>query len=97
MKLLTMTKLPSAFLPLAMSFVALTIVLGHVALLGAVREADEGTAAHIFQLLLVAQLPIVALFAIKWLPQNPKQALVILVLQAAAGLTAIAPVLFFNL
>lgn len=70
-----MMKQPSAFLPVAMSFAALAVVLGHVAMFGVVREADEGTAAHIFQLLLIAQVPIVAFFAIKWLPRNPQPAL----------------------
>ena len=48
-----MLKQPSAFLPLVMSCAALATVLVHIALFGAVREADEGTAAHIFQLLMV--------------------------------------------
>lgn len=97
MNLLTMMKQPSAFLPVAMSFAALATVLGHVAMFGAVREADEGTAAHIFQLLLIAQVPIVAFFAIKWLPRNPRQGLQVLALQAGAGLAALAPVFFLNL
>ncbi len=80
-----------------MSFAALAMVLGHVALFGVVREPDEGTAAHIFQLLLVVQLPIVAFFAIKWLPRTPRQALHILALQAGAGLAALAPVFLLNL
>ena len=46
---------PSAFLPLAMSLVALTMVLVHAAIFGIVHEADEGTAAHIFQILMVAR------------------------------------------
>src|SRR5450631_3115478 len=49
---------PSAFVPLVMSFTALAVVLGHVALFGAVREPDEGAAAHIWQLLMGLQLPI---------------------------------------
>src|SRR5947209_20066934 len=49
---------PSAFLPVAMSLVALAVVLGHVALFGAAHEADEGTAAHIWQLLMAVQVPI---------------------------------------
>ena len=64
---------------------------------GAVREADEGTTAHIFQLLLIAEVPIVAFFAVKWLPRNPRQALQVLALQAGAGLAALAPVFFLNL
>ena len=88
---------PSAWIPLAMSFAALALVLGHVALFGAVREADEGTAAHLWQILMAGQVPIVAFFAIKWLPQIPRPALVILALQALAALAALAPVFLLNL
>jgi hypothetical protein len=56
---------PSAFLPVAMSLIALALVLGHVALFGVVHQADEGTAAHLWQLLMAVQVPIIAFFAIK--------------------------------
>jgi hypothetical protein len=92
-----MMKHPSAFLPVAMSFAALAIVLGHVVIFGAIREADEGSAAHIFQLLMAAQVPILVFFAFKWLPQSPWQALQVLALQAGAALTALAPVFFLHL
>ena len=97
MNLSTMMKQPSAFLPVAMSLAALATVLGHVAMFGAAREADEGTAAHVFQLLMLAQVPIVVFFAIKWLPRTPRQALLMLALQAGAALAALAPVFFLNL
>jgi len=97
MNLSTIMKQPSAFLPVAMSLAALTLVLGHVAMFGPAPEADEGTAAHLFQLLMVAQLPIIAFFAIKWLPQNPRLALGILALQAAAAIAAFAPVFLLGL
>ena len=97
MKFSTMLKQPSAFLPVAMSFAALATVLAHVAMFGVVREADEGTAAHVFQLLMGAQVPIIACFAIKWLPRAPRQALQILALQAGVALAALAPVFFLNL
>jgi hypothetical protein len=89
-------KQPSALVPLAMSFAALAIVLGHAALFGVVHEADEGTAAHLFQLLIGAQVPIVAFFAIKWLPRDPRQALQVLALQAGAVLAAFAAVFFLT-
>jgi hypothetical protein len=92
-----MMKRPSAFLPVAMSFAALAVVLGHVVMFGVIREADEGTAAHVFQLLMAGQVPIVAFFAIKWLPQAPRQALQILALQVGAALAALAPVFFLGL
>ena len=94
---MNLMKQPSAFLPVAMSFAALAIVLGHVAMFGVAREADEGTAAHIFQLLMIAQVPIVAFFAVKWLPRAPRQALRILAMQVGAALAALAPVFFLNL
>lgn len=97
MNLSTMMKQPSAFLPMAMSLAALTLVLGHVAMFGGAREADEGTAAHLFQLLMVAQLPIIAFFAIKWLPLNPRPALAILALHLAAAIAALTPVFLLGL
>jgi len=94
---------PSAFLPLAMSLTALAmlggayifaVATGHG---GLVREPDEGSIAHIWQLLMAGQMPILAFFAIKWLPRAPRQTLYVLGLQAGAVLAAMAPVYFLNL
>ncbi len=87
----------SAILPLAMSIAALVLVLGHVAISGGVHETDEGTAAHVWQLLMAAQVPLVAFFAITWLPRAPRVAPPVLALQAAAVLANLAAVRFFNL
>ena len=93
----SLIKQPSAFLPIAMSLAALALVLGHIAIFGVVHEADEGTPAHLFQLLMAGQVPIVAYFALKWLPRAPRQALGVLALQAAAMIAAFAPVYWFHL
>jgi len=85
-------KKPSAFLPLAMSFGAFATVLIYVAMFGPAPQADEGTAAHIWQILMAGQIPIILFFALKWLPRNPKEALLVLVLQGSAALMALAPV-----
>jgi DNA-binding CsgD family transcriptional regulator len=85
-------RIPSAFLPLAMSFGALATVLIYVALFGTARQSDEGTAAHIWQILMAGQLPIILFFAIKWLPRTPKPALLVLALQGSAAFIALAPV-----
>ncbi len=90
-------KHPSAFVPLVMSLAALSLVVGHIAMFGVAREADEGAAAHLWQLLMAAQIPIIAFFAITWLPRNPRQALLVLALQLAAGLAAAAPVFILKL
>jgi hypothetical protein len=89
---LTLLKHPSAFLPVAMSLGALATVLIFIALHGTAPQADEGAAAHIWQLLMAAQAPIVLFFAIKWVPQSPRQAVPILALQVGVALAAIAPV-----
>jgi len=100
---ITLTKKPSAFLPLAMSLTALALlgsayvyglVTGHG---GLVREPDEGAIAHLWQLLMAGQLPILAFFAIKWLPRAPRQTLYVLALQAGAVMASMAPVFFLNL
>jgi hypothetical protein len=75
-----------------MSLAALAAVFIHIALHGVARQADEGAAAHLWQLLMAAQIPIIAFFAIRWLPQNPKYALAVLALQMLAALAALAPV-----
>ena len=64
---------------------------------GLVREPDEGAIAHLWQLLMAGQLPILAFFAIKWLPRAPRQTLYVLALQAGAVLASTAPVFFLNL
>ena len=79
-----------------MSFVAIVIVYGHAAMFGIDHETDEGTPAHIFQMLIVAQVPLVGYFAIRWLPDSPKQAAQILALQAGAVLVAFAGVFFLT-
>jgi hypothetical protein len=89
-------KHPSAFLPVTMSLFALAVVLTHIAFFGTARQPDEGTAAHLWQLLMAGQLPIVAFFAFRWLPQAPRNALLVLALQATAAVAAIAPVYFLH-
>jgi hypothetical protein len=92
-----LVKQPSAFVPVAMSLTALALVLGHIALYGAAREADEGTTAHLWQILMAGQIPVLAFFAIKWMPRALRPALGVLALQIGAVLASMAPVLYFNL
>ena len=89
---LRILKQPSAFLPVAMSLAALATIAVHLGLHGTAPQEDEGAAAHIWQLLMIAQAPIMVYFAIKWVPESPRQALPILALQVGAALAAMAPV-----
>lgn len=87
----------SALVPVAMSLAALATVVTHIAIFGAARQPDEGTAAHIWQLLMAGQAPVIAWFAIKWLPSAPREALPVLGIQAAAALAALFPVWWLGL
>jgi len=95
--ILSLSKKPSAFVPMVMSLTALAVVLGSVAMFGVVHEADEGATAHIWQLLMAGQLPILGYFVIRWLPHVPRQALYVMMLQFGAALAAMAPVYFLGL
>jgi hypothetical protein len=83
---------PSAWIPFAMSLAALGLVLSHIARYGVARQPDEGASAHLWQLLMALQLPVIAYFGIRWLPRTPWQGGVVLSLQLAAALAAAAPV-----
>jgi hypothetical protein len=90
---------PCAFVPILMSVAALALVLGNIAANSgvAVREPDEGAIAHVWQLLMVGQMPLLAYFVITWLPRVPRQTLIVLALQIGAALAAMAPVYFLGL
>ena len=95
---LALSKKPSAFVPMAMSVTALAVLLGSIAASsGVVRDTDEGAIAHIWQLLMVGQVPILAYFVIRWLPRLPRQTLCVLALQIGAALAAMAPVYLLGL
>jgi hypothetical protein len=94
--LIRVLKRPSAFLPIAMSLAALAIVLGYLAAHGPAPQSDEGAAAHIWQLLMAGQIPIAVFFAVRWVPQRPRQAAGILLLQGIAAAAAMAPVFLLH-
>jgi 5-methylcytosine-specific restriction endonuclease McrA len=93
----TLLRRPSAWLPIAMSLAALGLVMWFAASFGVLRGThDEGAAARVFQIVMVAQIPIVGYFALTWLPRVPRPAGLILALQVAAGLVAILTVVLLE-
>jgi len=87
---------PSALVPMAISLACLALVFVHVARFGLVNEPDEGTEAHLFQLLMVVQAPIVLYYAMRWLPRHPRQAAWVLAIQVALIIAAFAAVFVFE-
>jgi fucose permease len=98
---LSLLKKPSAFVPLLMSLAALTLLVGYmvtgphapnlVTENGVTRE-DEGAVAHIWQLLMGLQFPIIFFFAVRWLPRRTQEAVAVLGMQFVAGVAAAFPV-----
>ena len=82
----------SGWLPIAIPVFLLVLGLRYVLINGLVSQADEGTEAHLFQLLMPVQLVVMAYFAVTWLPRAPRTALPVLLLQAVAALVVLAAV-----
>jgi len=97
MDFLKLLSRPSAFAPITMSLLALGLVMFQISLYGITHEPDEGAAAHIFQILIAAQLPVIVLFAVRFIPKEPKNSIAVIGLQILAGLMAVSPVWWFNL
>ena len=78
---------------MAMSLGALAVIGWHVARFGTAPQPDEGgAAAHLWQLLMAGQMPVILHYAVRWLPRAPRAALLVLGAQVAAVLAAAAPV-----
>lgn len=90
-------KRPSALIPIAISFGLLAMILINIAIHGVVHETDEGTGAHIFQILMVVQVGVILGFAFRWLPVKPKEALHVIVVQILAMIAAFTPLYLFKL
>lgn len=96
--MLFLIKKTSTWLPLAMSLTAITMTISYVTLFGVDHTPhDEGAPAHIFQLLMVAQVFIIAYFALTWLPKKPKQGVPILLLHLLAIFSAFLLIFFLEL
>lgn len=87
---------PSGFVPVVMSTCALVAIAAHILTSGIAPQADEGTAAHLWQLLMAGQLPVVAWFALRWVPQRGSPALTISAVHVGAMAAAVFPVWWFN-
>ena len=80
-----------------MSMAALALVAEQLLIADTTRDTDEGAAAHVWQLLMAGQLPLIAWFALRWLPKGPRQAIPVLAVQLAAIVAAAAPIAWLGL
>jgi len=82
----------SGWLPIAIAVFLLVLAMRYVAVYGPLRQADEGTEAHLFQILMPVQLAVVAYHALTWLPRAPRETLAVLGLQTVATAAVFATV-----
>ena len=82
---------------MALSLAAVLTVAWGAVTLGAARPADEGAAAHLWQLLMASQAVAIVVFGTRWLPKAPRSALIVLGMQLALAAAALAPVYFLHL
>jgi hypothetical protein len=89
---LDLARRPSGFIPIAMSLGALAVVVLAILTGQARRQADEGAAAHIWQLLIAGQAPILLFFLVRGFQKDARATLTVLALQAVAIGLALFPV-----
>jgi len=96
----SLIKKTGAWVPIALSLAMLAFILVYLAMFGVSAQgpdADERAPARLFQLWLFLEALMIPFFVVKWLPQNPKQALFVLTLQIVAVLSACFPVFYLEL
>jgi len=94
---LPLLKRPSALLPIGLAVAALTLPFAALAVFGPDPTGDEGAAAHLWQLFMLAQIPSMIFFLAKWAIREPKQTAIVFALQVTAFLAAASPVFLLGL
>lgn len=87
----------SAIAPVAMSLAAFIMVVVAAVMGRANSQPDEGTLAHIFQLLIAAQMPVILLFLVTADCRHSTRVARPLALQGAAIILAVGSVYYLNL
>jgi hypothetical protein len=87
----------AGLVPVACSLAAFALVVFALVAGWQTHQADEGAAAHLFQLLMVAQLPFIAAFILTADWRRMATPAGMLALQGAAIVLALSPVALFHL
>ena len=87
----------SGIMPIVLSLTAFGVVMVAVLTGWEKGYTDEGSVAHIFQLLIVAEVPFILVFVATAEWKRVVRVVGLIALQAAALVLALAPVAFFKL
>ena len=90
-------KKPSAWVPIVLPFIFFAYLVIYISIFGIVRQEDEGTGAHLFQLWLVLEPFMLGFFALKWFKSARKETLIILAIQIIAALLPVSVVFSLGL
>ena len=85
----SLLKKPSAAIPIAISFAAITLVLVHRSLVISGDDSEVAGFSRAFRVILALQIPLILYFLYRWLPRKPNDALRVLALQVGAAFVAI--------
>ena len=102
MTIMSLIRKPSAWVPVVLSLgiiamLASFLLNAYFSEQGIIRENDEGTPAHLFQIWLVLEALLIPTFAVRWLPSLPRQATKIIALQIFLVFLGCFPVFYFQL
>ena len=95
----SLLKKPSGWIPIVLSLTTLASILIMIAILGIPTpdpNADEGVGAHLFQMWLVLEFFMLIYFGFRWVPEAPKEGILVLLLQVIAVIAACFPVYYFK-
>ena len=96
----------SGWLPLVLAGAALALLAGYLVtgphelymvVENGVARPDESATARAWQVLMLLQLPAILVFAVKWLPHDPRRAAMMIGLQGLAFIAAALPVALLEL
>lgn len=87
---------PLSLAPMVMSMFCIAMILLHVARFGTLKQEDEGIEAHLFQVVMALQAPLILFFVGKWWPERRRETLVVLSLQAFLVLLAFLLLFLFE-
>ncbi len=89
-------RVPSAWLPIIFSLIAVFLIGIQLAINGFKPEIDEGAIAHLWQSLIGTQILVMIFFAFRWMPRTPRAALMVMAVQGLALASAVLPVYILN-
>ena len=85
----------TALLPILVSLIIIALGIREAMTVG-LHQPDEGTAAHVFQILMPLELVLITVFAFTWVPRSPRAALAVLALQVGLVVAIFAGVFFLT-